>query len=569
MTRTKVPRILQIACFASPLLGCLLTPTSAQDHDATVFRSTTRLVQLNLVVVDDHNQPVTDLSAGDFQVFDNGREQKLIHFSRTSPLHFDHRLSPTVITNRPNGEVDATGTVTAILVDELIDQDLLAIDLRAMLQSARLQVLQFLSTLQPGDQVALYALRPEGLVILHDFTDDPTVLLGAAKKLGAGLLKNRTITSNEIGTSSTAQQIRGWLAGTGHRARISPDADLHRVITGAAFEGIARHLQGIRGRKSVVWISTTFPSMVSGLDIGVMAQERDTILPNAWGPSQPVFAATESHSQRLGGFARYLSNTNLSVYPIDPRGMTGPLALTEGGADRPSSDGPPPAVMPSIAPLQISSWNAMDLIASETGGRALYDKNGLDHVLREIVDENRVTYDLGYYPGGQAWDGKYHHVLVKLKRQGLTVRCRKGYYAIDEPSDNPDTALRQAARSSLDGAGLGVTLNVESNPVNVGNDDVVLKLNPGDVQFQQIDGRWRAKLDVVFTGIGKDGRVLGGTQDHLELALLPDTYEQAASRGWFYPKTVFVDTQAQKLRVIVRDVSTGATGSVSVPVRHP
>ena len=61
-----------------------------------------------------------------------------------------------------------------------------------------------------------------------------------------------------------------------------------------------------------------------------------------------------------------------------------------------------------------------------------------------MVDENHVTYTLGYYPGSEAWDGKYHHIVVKLKRSGLTVRCRKGYYAVDEPMRKPDTALRQA-----------------------------------------------------------------------------------------------------------------------------
>jgi len=549
-----------------------MTSLTAQQRDASIFRSTTRLVQLNVVVSDAQGHPVVDLSQGDFQVFDNGREQKLTHFSRTSSLDFAaSHSSPTEVTNRPQGQVTPSGNVTAILVDELVDQDVLAIELRAMIQTARLQILRFLSTLRPGEQVALYALRPEGLVVLHDFTDDPAVLVQAAKGLGSRLLTNGAPRSLGEEHFVTVQQIRGWLSGTGQRVRISADPDSHRILTGEAFQGIARHLEGIRGRKNVIWISSTFPPMVTDLDPDLMAQERDTILPNPWKPSNPVFASTESYYGRLNTFARYLSNTNLSVYPIDPRGISGPLAMNRGGADRPSSSelGPPQPVIPSVGPFVRGPWSAMDLIASETGGRAFYDTNGIDQLLREVVDENRVTYMLGYYPGSAAWDGKYHHVVVKLKREGMALRCRKGYYAIDESLGNPDTALRQAARSSLDGAGLSVTLNLPSNPLEIGNEQVVLKLNPEDLQFQSADGRWNAKLDVVFTGIGKDGRVLGGTLDHLELALLPDTYEQAVSRGWFYPKTVFVDPQAERLRVIVRDVSTGATGSVSAPVRHP
>jgi len=63
------------------VLGAL--PISAQDGDVPSMRTTTRLVQLHVVVLD-KNQPVNGLKESHFQVFDNGVRQKIVHFSASS-----------------------------------------------------------------------------------------------------------------------------------------------------------------------------------------------------------------------------------------------------------------------------------------------------------------------------------------------------------------------------------------------------------------------------------------------------------------------------------------------------
>ena len=68
---------LSIVGILSLLLALLAVPLRAQNRDAPVIRATTRLVQLNAVVLDNHRRPVSGLSRDDFEVFDNGREQKL------------------------------------------------------------------------------------------------------------------------------------------------------------------------------------------------------------------------------------------------------------------------------------------------------------------------------------------------------------------------------------------------------------------------------------------------------------------------------------------------------------
>jgi VWFA-related protein len=500
------------------LLVVLAVPAQTQDQRIPAISTTTSLVQLNVVVLDNHKRPVSDLSQADFEVLDDGLEQKLSHFSISStPLASARPAAESlVLTNRSSQPGETPSTITIVLVDEF-QQNLQAI------QSARLRVLRFLRTLQPGQQVALYALRLEGMVVIHDLTDDSSALMAAAKTIGSGLLRGKTPVGGDL------EMIR-------------------ETVVKDAFKSIGHHSSGTPTRRNVVWISSNFPSMVHGLDPALMAGERDAInpIPGAMLPV-PKFANTESRYERLHAFARQLSNINVSVYPMDAGGLSG------GG----------------VVSLQ-GERNFMDLLASETGGRAFYDTNGLDQDLREVVEEGRVAYLLGYYPGDRRLDGKYHHVEVRLKRPGLSVLCRKGYFATDEPlPKDSDTALRAATKGMLEWSGIGVTLNVSSNPLEWSDQEMVVKLDTQGIHFENKDGRWRAKLDMVFAQLAKDGRILESVKDHLELALLPESYTDAATQGWFYPRTVDVNPKGEKLRVVVCDVATGAVGSVSVPVYQP
>ena len=525
-------------------LAVFTLPVQAQDQRAPVLRTTTRLVQLNVVVLDSHKRPVSDLSQSDFEVFDNSRDQKLSHFSVNSTRVAAALPDPLVLTNRHRQPGETAGPVTIVLVDELIDQNAHASYYRATLQSIRSQVQKVLASLRLGQQVALYELRPEGVVVAQELTDDSAALTAAVKTIGAGQLKAKY---SPVGVRPEIALAFSRAVGPGSVRKTSLTEDLRIALVKQAFQGIASHLQGAPTRKNIVWISAVFPTVVTGFDPALMAADRDAINPI---PRQmlpvPEFSDPQGHYEQLHALARQLSNINVSVYPVDAKGL----------------------VTSSVVNLQ-GERGFMDLLASETGGRAFYDANGVDVPLREVVEQGRVAYLLGYYPGDGAWDGKYHHVEVKLKRSGLSVLCRKGYFATDAPPPkDSNAALRDVAKGMLEWSGIGVTLNVSSNPLDWFDQEMVVKLDTQEIHFENKDGRWRAQLDVVFAQVSKDGRVIESVKDHLDLALLPQTYSDAATQGWFYPRTVDVNPKAEKLRVVVRDLATGAIGSVSVPIYH-
>src|SRR5271154_2125606 len=126
------------------------------------IRSTTRLVQVSVVVTDKHGDPVTGLKKEDFTVFDQGRSQNISVFSAESPVpaKFNHVLPTGFFTNRFDLKGQGTGDVTIILFDALNTSD-------HDQASVRRQIFHFLQALKPQDHVAVYALTTQ-LIVLQE-----------------------------------------------------------------------------------------------------------------------------------------------------------------------------------------------------------------------------------------------------------------------------------------------------------------------------------------------------------------------------------------------------------------
>ncbi|HEX9764905.1 MAG TPA: VWA domain-containing protein, partial [Candidatus Acidoferrales bacterium] len=72
-------------------------------------------------------------------------------------------------------------------------------------------------------------------------------------------------------------------------------------------------------------------------------------------------------------------------------------------------------------------------LASETGGRAIFPRGpeDLKEAFDQIAAELRSQYYLGYTPTNSVRDGKFRKIEVKVKRDGLKVQARRGYYAAE------------------------------------------------------------------------------------------------------------------------------------------
>ncbi len=137
----------------------------------------------------------------------------------------------------------------------------------------------------------------------------------------------------------------------------------------------------------------------------------------------------------------HAARANVAIHFFDPRGLTtGPDFLSAAGA---TGLIPGPDIGPTMALWRMEDGGAKAL-AEETGGLVL-QTNDFVAGLAQVADESRVIYLLGYEPVNVKRDGRYRRLSVDVRRPGLRVRTRAGYFApkgeaVPQRRSRPSTA---------------------------------------------------------------------------------------------------------------------------------
>ena len=137
------------------------------------------------------------------------------------------------------------------------------------------------------------------------------------------------------------------------------------------------------------------------------------------------------------------NRNNTAIYAVDPRGLaTGEFDITENISMRTSQ----------IVP-RTRRWTRCACSPTNTDGRAIVNRNDLGAAMKQIVRDSSAYYLVGYNSTQAPQDGKFHEIKVRVKRPGVQVRARKGYWAytaedakraIAGPKPGPPPAVTKA-----------------------------------------------------------------------------------------------------------------------------
>lgn len=522
------------------------------------LRVTTRLVQVNVIVNDKRGNPLSGLTQNDFSILDNGKPQEIQIFSAEtnlpSPLS-PAPLPPGAYTNRPEEHTGIPASVTVILLDalntEAADQTI-----------ARTQVIRVLQEIQPQEYVALYWLGND-LHILHDFTTDASLLrqvLAGYENKSSHQLGNSELADPSLNTPNSStpagQKSEREAFRLAFDQRVANQSTALRVrATVAALTAIANHLDSRKGRKNLIWVSSSFPISL-GYDKFDLNWTNDT---------------GEDFSGEVGRAARALTAADIAVYPVDARGLLGsPVSANRDDLDAHIGD---PTDTDSSLPTHPvpETFDTMRLLAERTGGKAFYGTNDLAGAIRRAMNDSRLTYKLGYYPAFAKWDGSFHEIKVKVAAPGAQVRARSGYFAFpDAPVSSPksDHALiAQLAASQLPATGIGLRVRAQaSEPPGARTLTAEVRLDLREIQMLQKKGRWTATLQSVFLQLDDAGHVLQADDRTFHPDFDATTYERVLQSGISDTRRVRVLPSAAQLCIVVRDVTTSNVGSIYLPL---
>lgn len=383
------------------------TPPGGQQQPP-VFRAGVSFVRVDVIVSDKQGNPVTDLKAEDFEVVEDGQVQSIELFKLISA---DGNPGPGAEPARPirsrfDEEVEANRDDVRLFVVFLDDYHVrLGNSMRV-----RDPLVKFIQTqLGPLDMVGV--MYPLMSVSDISFTRDHESVVRAIRQFEGRKYDYRP--RNQVEEKYAyypAQTIE----------------TLRNQITISALEGLCVRLGSIReGRKAVILVSEGFTALLP-------PQMRDPIaaMPGLGNPVSRNPTVGESPTEDR---ARFLSEIDLqrllrdvydaanrhntAFYALDPRGLAaGEFDINENVGMRVDSQ------------TLRQSMDTLRVLAEESDGRAIVNQNDLEKGLRQIVRDTSAYYLLGYNTSAKS-DGKFHKVEVKVKRPGVELRSRKGYWA--------------------------------------------------------------------------------------------------------------------------------------------
>jgi VWFA-related protein len=540
--------LLNSSAFAFLAFGLAAIAVSAQDaQQSPAISVSTRLVQVG-VIARDKSGPVADLTKEDFVVLDRGKPQKISVFSVESSETAGQPAQPlpkNTFSDLPQYAGNKPRSVTIVLLDNLntlTGSAPLANETTPFwledhaLANAKQHLLEFLNQLDPHDRLAIYGLT-DSLHVLCDFTCDRAQLLAIVNRYDPTSKTQRDMA--EPGQYHFPDQPSPLFnnaasAGEQHLAELNNEARAEATM--AALTAIAAHVANIPGRKNLLWLTANLP--FSGAAI-----------------------------------ARILARANIAAYPVDARGLL-PLTPANTRDDLGVGEEQARSVLGIAARVEQSDQptgiDAMQKMADDTGGRAFINTNDLTGAIHKAIEDSAVTYTLGFYIGADSLDGKFHELKVQVKREGMTIRYPKGYFATEDGPSTKDqnwktvvTAVQSPIESSV------IPLQAKVDRVSQPMPDslrILCSIDIRNLRFVQAGDLRKGAVSVYVLQQDAAGKVLSQWSKTYDLQLSEKQYAALLKSGMPFRQDVQLKTSVTTLRVLVEDPGTAEVGSLIIPL---
>jgi VWFA-related protein len=559
-----------------------------QQEPPVVLKVTTRLVTVDVVVRDRHGNPVRDLSANDFQIAEqvgsHKAQQQIASFrlldrslkNASDPERATLQLPAGVYSNLVFTK-SLSAPPTILLVDGLNT------DAATQLQ-VRKQMVRLLASAPSDVPLAVFLLGRE-LRLLQSFTTDTKLLHAATERalsLEATNLQAKDARDDTLSHSSLLEQMAGaegqsdipggpapgrnsnaMLAMRAlelqrfEREQYAESMDMRVKLTFDALRLIARHVSGYPGRKNLIWLSSAFPLAIT---------------PDANLTMVAKFSGMRNYSAEMTAVASALTDAQIAVYPVDPRGMETQALFDpqSRGKANPFSEG---ATLNRESNVRFLTQDAMQNLAQQTGGKVCMNNNDLSECVKRAIDDSSSYYELSYYPTDKNWHGEFRRISVRTSRPGVQLSFREGYFAREadatisaKDAKTTDAHLSQAACNDFLTA---TSILVEASalpPDQPGQSKYFLVIDPNALSFGASDGGTRnVQIELATCMFSARGLPLQYNRQSIGQKFTETEYRFIKARGISHTISFVPKPETARIRLLVCDTRTGMIGSVDLP----
>jgi len=577
------------------------SPALLADAGTPVFRTTTRLVQVDVVVTKKSGEPIEGLDRDDFTILQDGRPQKANVFE----AHTARETIPTA------GEIAATGTQPQTAQQPHIlgtysnqpsatNNQSWNIILFDMLntptndqQLARNQLQKIAQALPAGQPVALFVLTNK-LVMVQAFTRDPNTMLLAVQRLKterSQLLTTEAELQHDIGratyasqtlvenlpsqAASSAQNVADFQSNMTNRT-LDPTrkfealrTDERAIFTLDAFASLSRAMAGYPGRKNLIWLSGDFPIRI----------EPNPNMDDKW-------RYRTDYTDRLTRTDALLTESRVAVYPVDIRGMQNRgMDISTGTAESRAYVGYNDGSTPSTSPMKETDLTAsqgftamneqatMRDVAEQTGGRAFLNTNDFNLAIAHAIEDGSIYYTLAYTPDTKDEKPTFHRIEVKLNKPDTHLSYRRGYYS-DPTNATPKVGLAALQGSLQPGMPpstmLFFTASVKPPDATRRTIEIDYIVNASNITLSDApNGGKHVLVDCMVVAYDKDGKEAAHASDTLDGTIPAAALDSTLRRGLPASQELNLKPGVYNLRVGIQDRDSQSIGTLTIPVTIP
>ena len=518
------------------------------DRQQPTFRSGRDLVSVDVVVRDRSGAIVRGLTAADFELREDGRVQEVLGFTfeeisdkAVAPLTDAQLLAgaeermadlSSAAPPKPMAAADLAGRRLLVLLFDVSSME--PEDVQRAVDSASTFVSQQMS---PADLVAVATVNT-ALDVLADFTGDRAKVAATLAQLAytEGTATPPPDASTAATDEATAAATEATAAETSEMDMFNNDVRLRALRT------LAESLAPVEQKKAILYFSAGMER--SGQDNQIELRAA-------------INAAVRSH---------------VSIYPVDTRGLQ---AVVPGGDARQASGRGQSLFSGRGVAQQFSrlaaSQDTLTSLAADTGGRAFTDTNNFGEAFDRVRRDISAYYLLGYSSTNAVKDGRFRRIQVRVKRDGLRVEARAGYFAERDfaHTNRGDREAQLQEQMFSPVSATDVPVMVTGGFFRLAADRYYVPISvavPGYAVPIKSD-KDEISVDVLGIVTDEQGRPLGRMRETLKFP--PATGSTLAGKQILYQSGVTLPPGRFSVKVVVRENSGGRMGSFEAPLAVP
>lgn len=534
-----------------PLVAADPKTQPPEDISKLVENIEVRVVSIDIVVTDKKGNPVTGLTANDFVVFDNGRQQPISNFYEVVEREVVDRARPKVegAEPAPAAPVVSNRALQRRFVFFIDNLSLSPFNRKPVFKEMQ----KFIDTNLVEGDLAMIATFNRDLKIRVPFTNDHVFLKQTldiiAEENSFGLQNQAERRSSETQISDARSYEEA--VGVARSYAYSVENDLRQAVN--SLKSLMTTLAGVDGKKIMV-ITSEGLQIQPGRELFYFIDEIANR--KGWRSSSSVYLEATNFDSKtaIESIAQSANANGVTLYTLHAGGLGGNAAATSAENQTATS----PIVQNAAL---TNSTESLRMLASLTGGVATTGTNNFGGAFDRISRDVNSYYSIGYRSGVERVD-RQRSIEVRPKNKAHIVRSRRSFVEKSIYTEISDKVIANVFYSAEENnLGLVVTTGQARS---AGNDKYLLPLEiriPMEkLAFIPIGEGLRGGFSVFFVVADERGDMSDVQQQNHPMTLTEAEAKNLAGKHYTYTVELLMNKGRNRISVAVVDEATKQIG---------